>query len=116
MRIYARSSNVTRKAVDDAWLPLTIPGTARAALAAIRSDPERFRGLESRIRVPTLVVWGEADQMTPLAEGRRLAARIAGARFVSIPNAGHLPQREEPEKFSAAMREFLETLSRHPER
>jgi len=115
-KIYARPSHVTADAIDDAWRPLTIPGTSRAALAAIRTDPKKYVGLESRIAVPTLVIWGAEDRMIPLSEGRRLAARIRGARLVVIPDAGHLPQREQPERFSEAVREFLASLSRHPER
>lgn len=106
-KMYARASHVTEDAIDDAWRPLTIPGTRRAALAAIRTDPRPFVGLESRISVPTLVVWGAEDRMIPLEEGRRLATRIAGARLVALPDAGHLPMREEPERFSAEVRRFL---------
>jgi pimeloyl-ACP methyl ester carboxylesterase len=109
-KMYARASSVTADAVDDAWRPLTIRGTRRAALAAIRSDPKPFLGLESRISVPTLVIWGEQDRMIPLEEGRRLAARIRGARLAIIPDAGHLPMREEPEKFSEAVRKFLDEV------
>jgi len=115
-KIYARASSVTADAIDDAWRPLTIPGTRRAALAAIRTDPARFVGIESRISVPTLVVWGAEDRMIPLEEGRRLAARVRGARLAVIPDAGHLPMRERPELFSEAVRGFLEGLDRHPER
>ena len=107
MRIYARASNVTRRAVDDAWLPLTIRGTRRAALMAIRSDPARFLGIESRIGAPTLVLWGREDRMIPVEEGRRLASRIANSRFAVVPDAGHLPQREQPERFSEEVRRFL---------
>jgi pimeloyl-ACP methyl ester carboxylesterase len=107
-RVYARASNVTREAVDDAWLPLRIPGTRRAALKAIRTDPRRFLGLEARVSVPTLVVWGEEDRMIPVAEGRRLAGAIPNARLAVIADAGHMPQREQPERFAAAVREFLD--------
>jgi pimeloyl-ACP methyl ester carboxylesterase len=109
-RLYARSSRVTAQAIDDAWLPLTVPGTRRAALAAIRSDPRAYRGIEARIRVPTLVVWGERDRLLPAAESERLASRIAGARLAFIPDAGHLPQRERPQAFAAAVSAFLERL------
>ena len=105
--MYARTSNVTREAVDDAWLPLRIPGTRRAALKAIRTDPSRFVGLESRVTVPTLVVWGERDRMIPVSEGRWLAGAIPNARLAVIADAGHMPQREQPERFAAAVREFL---------
>lgn len=109
-KMYARASSVTPDAIDDAWRPLTIPGTRRAALAAIRTDPRPFRGMESRIAVPTLVVWGEEDRMIPLEEARRLAARIRGARLEVIHDAGHLPQREQPARFSEVVREFVGSL------
>jgi pimeloyl-ACP methyl ester carboxylesterase len=45
--------------------------------------------------------------MLPVREGERLAARIAGSRFVVVADAGHLPQREQPAAFSRAVAEFL---------
>ena len=99
-KMYARASRVTESAIDDAWRPLGVPGTRRAALQAIRTNPEAYLGLEERIRVPTLVLWGESDKMLPPAEARRLAAKIAGARLVILPDAGHLPQRERPAEFA----------------
>ena len=107
-KMYASASHVTADAIDDAWRPLEVAGTRRAALAAIRTDPQRFVGLEARIEVPTLVAWGREDRLIPVEEGRRLAARIPGARLAVIPDAGHLPMREQPERFSEVVREFVE--------
>ena len=65
----------------------------------------------STIAVPTLVVFGAEDVITPAeTEGRSLAAAIHGARLVVIPNAGHLSNLEQPEAFNAAVREFLSIL------
>lgn len=107
-RMYARASRVTDAAIDDAWRPLGVPGTRRAALQAIRVDPKPYRGLEGRVHVPTLVLWGERDKMLPASEGGRLASKIPGARLVILPDAGHLPQRERPEAFAAAVAGFLD--------
>jgi pimeloyl-ACP methyl ester carboxylesterase len=104
---YARAERVTPQAVDDAWKPMTIPGTRRAALAAIRSDPRPHVGIERRIRVPTLIVWGEKDRLIPVFDAPRVQALIAGSRLVRIPDAGHLPQREQPEAFARAVAEFV---------
>ena len=106
-RLYARAERVTDAEIDDAWFPLTIPGTARAALAAIRSDPRRYIGLEARIRVPTLIVWGREDRLLPSRGAESVASRIAGSRLVVLPEAGHLPQREVPDAFSSAVAGFL---------
>jgi len=48
--------------------------------------------------------------MLPPAEARRLAAKIAGARLVILPEAGHLPQRERPEAFAVEVAGFLREL------
>ncbi len=105
--LFADASRVTDLAIADAWFPLTIPGTRRAALDAIRSNPRRYLGLEDQIRVPTLIVWGRKDRLIPVAQGERLATRIVGSRLVVLPDAGHLPQREQPEAFSRAVADFL---------
>ncbi len=110
-RLYARAERVTDAEIDDAWFPLTIPGTRRAALAALRSDPRRYLGLEARVHVPTLIVWGREDRLLPSRAADSVSTRIAGSRLVILPEAGHLPQREVPEVFSTAVARFLvETL------
>jgi pimeloyl-ACP methyl ester carboxylesterase len=108
--LFAGAGRVTDLAIADAWFPLTIPGTRRAALLAIRSNPRRYLGLEEQIRVPTLIVWGRKDRLIPVAQGERLAARIAGSHLVVLSDAGHLPQREQPEAFSRAVGEFVSRL------
>jgi pimeloyl-ACP methyl ester carboxylesterase len=107
-KIYARSSRVTDERIDDAWLPLTIAGTRRAALAAVREDPQRYAGLEARVRAPTLLVWGREDRLLPVREAERLYTRMPGSRLVILPDAGHLPQREVPREFSDAVASFLD--------
>ena len=109
-KMYARASRVTEAAIDDAWRPLGVPGTRRAALQAVRMDPKAFRGLEAGVRVPTLVLWGERDKMLSAAEAEKLVSKIPDARLVILPDAGHLPQRERPEAFAAAVASFVAEL------
>lgn len=59
------------------------------------------------VRAPTLVVWGREDAWIPLADAARFAAAIAGARQVTIDDAGHLPQEERPQELLRVLREFL---------
>ncbi|WP_198586015.1 alpha/beta fold hydrolase [Pararhizobium haloflavum] len=59
------------------------------------------------IRVPTHVIVGEDDRLTPPDIGRHIADRITGAELTIIPNAGHLVNIEQPEAFNAAMLSFL---------
>lgn len=60
-----------------------------------------------RIAVPTLVVWGENDEVLPAAYGAAYAALIPGAQLVTFPACGHLPQVEKPEAFESAVNRFL---------
>jgi pimeloyl-ACP methyl ester carboxylesterase len=63
---------------------------------------DRIRAL----KVPTLVVVGRRDQMTPQKAGRALAAEIPGARLVVL-EAGHSMMSEAPRELLNALRDFL---------
>ena len=60
-----------------------------------------------RISVPTLLLYGEHDRLTPPAIGQALHDRIAGSEFAVIEGAGHLSNIERPEAFNAALLAFL---------
>jgi 3-oxoadipate enol-lactonase len=66
------------------------------------------------LRMPTLVIWGEADGMIPVERGRRLAESVPGARFVGLPGVGHTCQVEAPVEFAAALAPFLDALPVSP--
>jgi len=52
-----------------------------------------------RIDIPTLLIWGESDGIVSPEYGQAFCDMIPGASMVVIPNAGHAPQIEQPEKF-----------------
>jgi len=56
-----------------------------------------------RLRCPVLVVAGAKDRMTPAKRGRPLAEAIAGARFVELPEIGHMLPEEAPEALAEAL-------------
>lgn len=70
-------------------------------------DPKLKHRLH-RIEVPTLVVWGENDGVTPLRYGEGYAKLIPGARFATIAEAGHYPHLEQPAAFLRALRAFID--------
>jgi len=87
------------------------PETLESDLTAMRDRPDAT-GLLARIAVPTLVLAGVEDAITPAAECEAMAAAIPGARYVSIPAAGHLTPMERPGAVAAALSEFFaENLS-----
>jgi pimeloyl-ACP methyl ester carboxylesterase len=61
-----------------------------------------------QIRVPTLVVVGEEDVLTPPEEAEAMAAGIAGSRVEVIPRAGHLSNLENPSAYEDALVPFLD--------
>jgi 3-oxoadipate enol-lactonase len=76
-------------------------------LVAMAARPDSTDLLPT-ITCPTLVIVGEDDQATPVAESQYIAQRIPGSTFVSIPQAGHLSNFEQPAAFNQAIRSFLE--------
>lgn len=100
-----------------AWgAPLFLP---KIAVDALRAGPRALlhatRGLLtdditpqlSRIRAPTLVVWGENDPLTPLQHGERIAGAIAGAKLLVLKRASHNPMVDRPAEFNRALIDFL---------
>ena len=80
-------------------------GYRAAAIALGQTD---LTALLHCIDVPTLVIHGEHDRVVPPETGQKLAETIPGARFVLIPQAGHVANQEQPTAFNAAVRQFLE--------
>lgn len=84
----------------------TPPETIAAAQRGMAERPDVTRMLGS-IDVPTLLLGGEHDAISPPAEMREIAAAIPQARFIEIPGAGHMSPLEKPDEVNAAIREFL---------
>jgi len=71
--------------------------------------PERgLAGRLYRVKARTVIVWGESDKMIPPVYGPAFAKAIAGARLVTVPEAGHLVIVENP----AAVVEAIESVAR----
>ena len=84
----------------------TAPTSIAAAQRGMAARPDMMAEL-SQIAVPTLVVVGEEDAISTVAEMESMANAISNARFQRIDNAGHMAPLEQPEKVNQAIREFL---------
>jgi pimeloyl-ACP methyl ester carboxylesterase len=100
--------------------PATVPDAQKAIMAAngaalavyagsAMADPT-LRGRLGGIAIPTVVLWGESDQIVDPAYGRAYAAAIDGARFEVLPATGHMPQMETPDLVLRTMEEALRPL------
>lgn len=106
-------SEVTRQSrphVLETIRALTLRQTSQGlihALAALRDRPDAAPHLP-KIHVPTLVIVGEYDTITPPLYAARLAGSINSAELEHVPQAGHLSNLENPEAFNAAVLSFLQ--------
>jgi pimeloyl-ACP methyl ester carboxylesterase len=106
-----------------AWSPNAAPPLTELGRQALReAGPDvlwadfmacdRFDVMErlGEIEVPTLVIAGSADQLTPVKYARFLNEHIPGACMVTIEDAGHMAMLEQPAEATKAVREFLEKM------
>ena len=87
-----------------------------AAVALLRMNTEiDIRSILPTIRVPTLVIHRTGDRDVNVQEGRYIAERIAGARFVELPGDDHLPWIGDQDAFLDELQEFLTGVRPVPE-
>ncbi len=91
----------------DAGVHRSAEGLALAARGILSQRDGHVLEALPTIAAPTLVVVGESDEPF-LAGSGYMAAKIPGARLVTIAGAGHAPPVTHPDEFNAALREFLE--------
>jgi len=80
------------------------------ALGALRDRPDSTELLPTLAGLPTLILVGEDDEITPPSRARAMAEAIPGARLTVIPGAGHLPPVERPTVTTQALLDFLRSL------
>jgi len=106
-----------------AYSPKTDPKLRRASVQELLEVPapvtygdfeacDRFDRMNEigRIALPTLIVCGEDDNLTPIKYSRYMKERIRTAELVIIPDAGHSVMLEKPEELNAALRSFISRL------
>jgi pimeloyl-ACP methyl ester carboxylesterase len=105
-----RSTDATLESTVRRLIKQQSPDGIRAAILRMM-DRRDATDVLAAVHVPTLVIVGEEDTLTPVEESRRLAETIPGARLEVVPGAGHLPNLEQPARFNAALTAFLEGLA-----
>ena len=67
-------------------------------------DPVDIAG----IRVPVLLIWGEFDHLTPVGAARRLLDAVPDSRLAVLPDCGHCPQLQRPDRVAELIASFAE--------
>jgi pimeloyl-ACP methyl ester carboxylesterase len=78
----------------------------RELLQTLPAEKDRISDLNAIKKIPTLVIWGENDELFPKKEGEKFAKAV-NAQFESIPNCGHAPQMDNHDLFLNIMDAFL---------
>ncbi|MBI2887332.1 MAG: alpha/beta fold hydrolase [Chloroflexi bacterium] len=87
----------------------TVPQAVAADLLAMAGRPDSQPTLE-QITCPTLVIVGDQDGLTPVADSELMASGIRGAKLVKVAGAAHLSPMEQPDAFTQALLGFLAQL------
>ncbi|TSC86097.1 MAG: hydrolase [Parcubacteria group bacterium Gr01-1014_8] len=72
-------------------------------VAVVREDLSAFA---ARISLPTLIIWGRNDTITPLEQGERINSLVAGSVLRVVDGATHFVQQEKPDRVSTLIKEF----------
>ena len=107
--VFADPSRVTPEMVERSY-ELSLREGNRIALFERYRQRQPFGALEHRIpelKLPTLILWGAHDRLTPPEAARRFHADIVGSKLVIFDDLGHVPQEEDPARTVLPVKEFL---------
>ena len=117
-QLISRQEAATPATVEMLQRPLFVQGSTTALGEWLQwfvhpdRPPRSGRIASYRIlKAPTLVIWGAADSVTPLAQGKAIASLFASARLEVLDGTGHIPAIESPAAFNAAMLAFLASVT-----
>jgi pimeloyl-ACP methyl ester carboxylesterase len=114
LRTDVYNKSLITPAFVDRWAEFQRAPGHRAILMSVNlgGQPGDLAATLSAIKVPTLILWGEADVLLEPASARKFAAAIPGSKLITYPQVGHLPQIEMAARSAAAAAEFLDTVDR----
>ncbi|MCG3138535.1 MAG: AB hydrolase superfamily protein YdjP [Phycisphaerae bacterium] len=96
-------------AVRQQWYEIMCRTSSIGVAAASRGLAHRpdYSALLPTITVPTLLIYGEQDAITPISIAREMEQKIPGARLAIIPRCGHVPPLERPDEFTTLLETFI---------
>jgi pimeloyl-ACP methyl ester carboxylesterase len=98
---------ITKERIDSIRRPLRAADGHHSLLATSRNwSADRIEQDAYLINHPTLIIWGEEDNVIPIKSGYKLHKEILNSRFVVLKDCGHVPQEEKSEIFTELVTEF----------
>ncbi len=102
---------ITKERIDSIRRPLKAADGHRSLLATSRNwSADRIEQDAHLINHPTLIIWGEEDNVIPIKNGYKLHDAILNSRFVVLKDCGHVPQEEKSEIFTELVTEFCRDI------
>lgn len=94
--------------IDRYWELVRFPTNRQATIIRSQTDrePEKWDEIES-INVPTLILWGEQDNVIPVSHAKLFNGKIKNSKMIIYPNIGHLPMEENPIQISKDIDAFI---------
>jgi 2-hydroxy-6-oxonona-2,4-dienedioate hydrolase len=113
-KVFYNEKFITEEAVGEIVKILEDRGRVLNLIHAARSaKKDNLKDLLGQIKCPTLLLWGEDDQVTTMEVAEMFHKLIPNSQLVTIPKCGHAPMIEHPEWFAGQVKDFLRKHSRH---
>lgn len=107
-------SKIDDALVDRYWELNRYPGNREATMKRFslpHNNRQATQETLAAIKVPTLILWGEEDNLIPVKSANWFAGAIPGSKLIVYPNVGHIPMEEVPEKSAADVKLWLDALA-----
>ncbi len=104
--IYFDSSRVTQAQVDRFHDMAISKGNRGALLSMFKKGRKHDENLISTITKPTLIIWGDKDNLIPVENAYLFEKNIKGSKLVVLKNIGHVPMEECPQQLAAIIAGF----------
>mgnify|MGYP001203948494 CR=1 FL=1 len=103
-------AQVTPTMIDRYWELNRYPGNREATMrrfALAHNNHPASREQLATIKAPTLILWGQEDNLVPVASARWFQQALPGSRLIIYPRAGHVPMEEVADQSAKDVAEFL---------
>jgi|694.fasta_scaffold02391_10 2-hydroxy-6-oxonona-2,4-dienedioate hydrolase len=114
-KVFKNEKFITEEAVEEIVKILNERSHVLNLIHAARSaKKDNLKDVLGQVKVPTLLLWGEDDQVTTMEVAEMFHQLIPNSTLVTVKNCGHAPMIEHPEWFADEVEKFLRKNSRHP--
>ncbi len=111
-KVFCKESLKTKKKLVSQLKSVIASNQPQAVIQGLTAIAERAEtcSILSKITIPTLIICGSDDAVTPLSKSEYMQLQIKGSVLQVIEHAGHVSNLEQPEAFNKHLNEFLKTV------